>query len=1437
MASTTQINQILRVGFTGVVLGVGLLSMGTAQVQAASSESPIVFPMEAYQAGPKEEQLPSDAKNKAFEPKTPQSYVAVAPTWLPETNFLSEGEATGISQVAIAPLHQANLSEDLEDWQAIALTPPEAKKETVSDKLLSVTPTLTAGLKENSEETPVIRERALPDPASLTWSINPSELISGDSSTRVAIAPTWFADSEKDAEAPDWIERLNVGTTISLAEFPGDFRDPSFERWIATAPGWLLEPAADSEKLNLNSLALESRTLIRNVPVPRLAVSASGLANSSEVAYDARSIPQIAITPADLANAGEVAIAVSASQVEILTPRSGEVLDIPSTPIALQFPVGAKIALLVNGRFIDSSQVGRTETDPTTQLRIQTWYGISLEAGDNLIEVVSSETGEVFASRPVIVRGQPEDITLFAPETIPADGRSTAVIRGQLVDDVGIASVWNTTVTLSASDGEFIGADQNPDQPGFQAPVVNGEFSAELQSSLTAHLVQLQVKTAGFEAFRQIQFTTPQRPSLVSGVVDIRLGARGTDFYDSYRDFLPLDGDNSYELDVDTAVFATGNLGEWLYTGAYNSDRTLNENCRGESTLFRTSDSDCGNSYPTYGDDSSSDIVAPSLDSVYLRLERNSPTNITGIDYAMWGDYSTEEFATASQLFTATNRQLHGFKANYNFGNLAVTGLYANNVEGFQRDTIAPDGTSGFYFTSQRNLVPGSESVYLELEELERPGTVLDRKPLTRNADYEIDYDRGTLLFRDPITRTEVDDFGQLLVRRIVTTYQHEDGGNTDILAGRVQYNIDRPQGQQQGQQQGQESWVGASYFTENQGNRDFELYGVDAQITLGENARVIAEIAESSNSFETAGDVSGTAYRIEADGKLGNWLNGRTYFRSTDAGFTNSATTSFVPGQTRYGAQLTGQLGRNTSLRAQFDHEDNFGTAPQVITDVSPLLAGLNNEPGAALDNSLTTYSLGLSQRIGKGTAEVDWIHRDRTDRIDNDTNLSSDQIRTRLTTPIANKLSLVAQNELNLSSNVDPIYPSRTLIGLNWEAAPWLNVGVNQIFYGGGGNNRGSVTSVDVTGEHTFASDTTLRGRVSSVDGRQIGGTIGLEQGINLAPGLNLDLGYEKVFSTFGNATAAGTQFSQPFANSASALGLSGGESYSVGLSYTDNPDFQASTRFEHRSSTRSSNTVFNLSALGRITPSLTVLGDYRLANAANQRITGLGTTSLLKLGMAYRNPEDDRFNALLRYEHRMNPNTIPTTANLGASTETQEHLFAAEAIYAPNWRWELYGKYALRNSRTAINGTSGDFSSSSTVQLAQARATYRLGYRWDVVGEARWLGGRGYSETGFSVEAGYYPLPDLRLSAGYSMGAADRDFGENRNAGGFYIGATAKLSGLLNGFGTQPSAPPQQQESAIGASQASAVPTEDAANADFTESEPVSSAPETYPTTTEL
>jgi hypothetical protein len=1084
----------------------------------------------------------------------------------------------------------------------------------------------------------------------------------------------------------------------------------------------------------------------------------------------------------------------SSTTVKILSPTADSVVDVAAATVIVQFPAGKQLELRVNGVLVDPSLVGRTETDAATNLVTQTWFGVSLKSGSNIISAQVVGEKEPRATVRVVVRGAPQKLTVETVESrIPADGRSTATIRGQLIDENGNRSYQDAVVTLIPTAGELVGKDFKPEQPGFQVEAKAGQFTANLRSDLKAQTVTIRAVVNNLEAFTQLQFETSLRPSLVSGVVDIRLGARGTNYYSRFRDFLPPNRDNKTQLDFHSAIFATGAIGDWLFTGAYNSSRPLNEDCDCNNRLFRTYQFSEQN-YPVYGDSSKVDVVTPSIDSVYVRLERSTRVPGAAPDYAMWGDYNTDEFARSSQQFTSITRQLHGFKANYNLGNFQITGFYGNNLQGFQRDAIAPDGTSGYYFLSRRILVAGSENVFLELEELNRPGTVLERKQLNRGPDYEIDYDRGTILFREPVLRTDIDQTGLVLVRRIIATYQYDTkDSNSNIYAGRLQYNFSRSLNQ--------ESWLAATYVQENQGVRGFELYGADAMIALGSQGKLIAEYAHSRNDSDLVGRVTGQAYRLEAQGKITDGIQGNAYYRYADTGFANNATISFVPGQTRYGAQLTGRLSSTTNVRVQYDHEDNFGIAPQPLDTFDSLFTPRSEAiPGSQVDNSLTTISAGIQQRFGKATLDVDWIHRNREDRIPtNALTSNSDQLRSRLTLPLTSNLTFQAQNELSLSSSQDTVYPDRTILGLNWAVVPGVNVSLAQQFYSGGQLAGNSITSLSINGEHKLGSDTTLTGRYSIIGGANeltTQGAIGLNNRWMIASGLRLNVAYEHVFGSFFTATGAGQQFAQPFApgQSASSIGFNGGDSYSVGLEYSDNPQFQASARYEHRTSAGGSNTVITASATGKISPALTALVRYQQANAANQKLVGLGDTVNLKVGLAYRDPNNDKFNALLRYEYRQNPATIPDTILLGSGTGSQDHTFALEAIYAPNWQWEFYGKYALRNSTSYI---ASDLAGTSTVNLGQLRATYRLGYSWDLVGEARVITQSNYVETGFVIETGYYLTPNLRLSAGYVFGKVDdRDFSGTRSAGGAYLGLTLKINELFDGFGQQKPVPRPQK-----------------------------------------
>jgi hypothetical protein len=1085
--------------------------------------------------------------------------------------------------------------------------------------------------------------------------------------------------------------------------------------------------------------------------------------------------------------------------LQILSPKAEESFEVGATTVSIRSGLGQGVELTVNGIAVPSNLIGETASDRASNTTTTTWYGVSLKPGANLIEAKSAGATTSVA---VQVRGAATKLEVKTQESrIPADGRSIATITGKLLDKNNNLAVGLDKITLSADVGEFAGSDADLTEPGFQTKVLQGEFRANLRSSLKAGTVTIGAQAAGLQAFTQIQFETDLRPSIATGVVDFRLGKRGTNFNGRFRDFLPTDGNNPYHVTTQASAFATGKVDDWLLTGAFNSTRPLNENCNGSVGLYKEQGK-CEPTYATYGDQSTVTNLTPSKDSLYLRLERT--TKQGRLDYGMWGDYSLEEFSSASQEFTAVGRSLHGLKLNYNVGNLQASGFYSKDVEGFQRDTILPDGTSGYYFLSHRLLVEGTENIFLETEELDRPGTVIERKRLNRGPDYEIDYDRGSVLFREPILRTDVGQNGEPLVRRIVATYEYETTGRENSIWGaRLRYNL----GKGGSSALAKEQWIGATYVQENLGDRKFELFGADALIALGKKGSLTAEIAKSNNDSLELGQVSGMAYRVVAAGTLAKNITGKAYYRSADTGFSNNATVSFVPGQRRYGIEARAKVAAKTSLNIRYDHEDNRGNAPARLNTLDELLNGQNEPtPGAKVDNSLTTFSVGVQQQIGNANLNFDYLHRDRLDRL---TNLSgsSDQLRTRLSLPVGKRLSLFAQNETTISKEADAIVSDRNLIGLNWQTMPGMNVQLAQQFYTRGQRSGQAVTSLSVTNEYRLGPNTDLFGRYSLLKGNEgltTQASMGVKHTLKLTPGLRADLSYEHIFGSGGTRSASGGQDLPAFTpgQSAASLGLPSGDNYSLGLAYNDGDRFSANARYEHRFSSTGRNAVITAGLTGKLSPAITGLISYQQASAANTRLEGLGNTAALKVGLAYREPQDDRFNALLRYEYRNNPSLIPETLLIGSGTGSKEHLFGLEMIYTPAWRWEFYGKFALRSSRTYL---ADDFSASNLVTLGQARVTYRLDKRWDAAIEGRWIGQptANYAEVGWAAEAGYYVSPNLRLGLGYSFGKArDRDFGSQRSAGGLYLGVTVKLDELFNGFGLQkvPKAAPKETATAV-------------------------------------
>jgi hypothetical protein len=1265
-----------------------------------------------------------------------------------------------------------------------------------------------------------------------------------------------MTNEQSVARSGGYTGKLNMkGKTLcSLQQLSTAARSRGRLSWVFSLCVLLL--TAKSEAQNLpETLTLKGSSSFEEFTIEGSSIQDSGL-NGSEFGQ-----PQLNTQNSDLQNPDPRPLAPN--EVRILAPEPGTIRDpagirtaARTTNLIIQYNTGSTLNIRLNEQPLPQNTVSTTE-ESENNITTAIFYNIPLKPGDNKLSI-SANTGtpvtlDLKTEQPTI---QIELVPLGNP-SIPADGRSTVTFEGTLTDSEGALLTQEKLITLTASAGEFIGADENEDQPGFQVLAIDGRFTAQLKASLEAQKVRVRAaierqgqpsdfelaqSTADLETYAQVEFITHLRPSLVSGVVNLRIGQAGTDFWGSRSLFLnPELMDEGYRADLSAAMFATGSFGEWLFTGAVNSERPLNQTCDGITRLFRGPQF-CEQQYPVYGDSSTVDYTTPSINSFYARLERTSPIEGAGIDYFMWGDFRTAtEFARASQQFSGVARELNGFKSNFNLGNLQLSALFSPNAKGFQRDTIAPDGTSGYYFLSRRNLVPGSESIFLETEELNRPGTVIERKQLYRGPDYEIDYDRGTLLFRRPMLATGIEASQSrefTAVRRLVATYQYEGNGeNTFIYGGRAQYNfsydLEAP------------IWVGATYYKEDQDAQEYTLYGADFLLALGkipgtnrDRGRIVGEFAHSdaqnlsllggNSTFALLEDPrlnpsfnrSGNAYRLEFIGNLSEYVTANAYYRSVDEDFINNATISYTPGQTRYGGELTAALSPATTVRGSYEFEENFGFSPFVrrplidlFNPAFDLFSPSAEAPrGAPVNNELRTVRAGIEQALGRVELSAEYVNRLRTDDVGSTFDTHSTQIVTNLRVPILCEdetcdlatLALRAQNETNITGE-DPLYPNRTTFGIDWVPQTGTTIRLAHQFLDGGQLGYHSLTSLSTLSERHFGEDTTVTSRysiLSGINGVMGEGAIGFNHRMTLAPGLRATVGYERVINEFVGETAAGERFIQPYAfgQSASSLGLTDGDSYSVGIEYTASPDFKATARLERRNSSYGNNTVIEAGAAGKISPALTGLMRFQQASSATPFLQDLGPTATLRLGLAYRDPNDDRLNALLRYEYRSNPTNIPETLLLTSGTSTVDHVFAAEAIYAPNWQWEFYGKYAMRNSTTFL---ASNFSNSSTIYLGQLRATYRFAYQWDATLEARAIGqpSAGFTELGWATELGFYPLPDLRLGVGYAFGSVDdRDFSGYRSKDGIYFGVTFKVNELFGGFGRQQITPPPQQESVV-------------------------------------
>lgn len=451
-----------------------------------------------------------------------------------------------------------------------------------------------------------------------------------------------------------------------------------------------------------------------------------------------------------------------------LNLRDGMMVIHPVLSVTARMDNRLKPKLLVNGAEVPDARIGSRIADEESKTVVYTWVGVELDSvGEHTLELQGSGGfGVVRFRENVTLRRSGELKTIRAAESIDnvADGLTPVQLKLSLFDAFDQPLQAQTELRVVSGTLRPLNHSQttSPLEDRGDVVVVDQNGIARFEPVSTAGTYRLRL-TDGRVVSDEL--TVAVSPDLREWIL---VGfAEGTVGYNTLRGNMQNLGspDNHAYIDGEMAFFARGTVaGEWLLTAALDTRRPSDDRPLNQSI-------DPQRWYVLYGDDAQRSHDAASREKLYVRMEKRD-------FYALFGDYDTGLTVTELGRY---QRVLTGAKAEWRGRNVSALGFVADSGQGFIRDDIQPDGTSGLYRLRRAPIVPGSETVTIEVRD-RFTNEVLSSTPMTRFIDYSLDSTDGTMFFRQPIPVQDA-SFNPL---GIVVTYEVEVGAEKTVAGGRA---------------------------------------------------------------------------------------------------------------------------------------------------------------------------------------------------------------------------------------------------------------------------------------------------------------------------------------------------------------------------------------------------------------------------------------------------------------------------------------------------------------------------------------------------------------------------------------------------------------------------------------------------------------------------
>jgi len=1011
------------------------------------------------------------------------------------------------------------------------------------------------------------------------------------------------------------------------------------------------------------------------------------------------------------------------SALDFIGLVDGDTLAWDQIAVRVKGAIGRGFELRVNDQPVPETRVGRRVTAPAQGVEAWEYIGVALRPGVNTLTVAQPRAGDVDVPAVMVRVVAPDRIhhlEIRTPPDAPADGHSIVAVQVRVLDRSGIPVGARTLVTLESSLGQWQVPDLDPQTPGLQTAIADGETAIGLLAPPDPGIATIHARSADTEVSGTLAFIPDLRPlvvvGMVEGVVSFRNLTRGanaaehprTGFESSFDEFVSESQDGERMAGARGSVFAKGRIArDMLLTLGYATDKP--------DDLRRFRDIQPDEFYPVYGDASVRGYEAQSTGHLYARLDRRGSS-------LMYGDFVTTTGGGSSTLANYS-RSFTGAAEHYEDPRLRLD-AFASRTRAVRRIVELPGrGISGPYTLPDAPIVENSEQIEIVTRDRNQSQVVIRSEHRSRFTDYEIDPLTGVVTFKMPIPMLDP-GLNPVSVRIV---YDAGAGGEPYWVSGvdgRVQIT---PRIE-----------LGGTYVDDHDPLVPRELRGLSMGLQLGEGTVLETEWAGTRLVGGPRGDGGRVELRHKSDA-----IDARAWGAATDSTFDNP-TAGTGAGRLEAGGRFNARIDAKSQFRAEALYTGDV--AGDVRTGGG--LAMIDRTINESLRGELGMRVAGQVARQGE-VNPTSYAARGRLlaqlprhPQVSGFAELEQSVTDSRRMAAVGGEYRFTARGRLYLRHEL-----ISSLVG------PYqLNEAQRQLSTVFG-------VDADLSGEAHVFSEYRLDNALS---GREAEAALGLRNAWTLAPGLRVGTSFERVSPVMGSDRGPQTA-------------LTGSVEHTAG------EDWRGSARLEVRTARESDSFLSSFAAGWRLDPAWTAIARNFLS-VTDDHASGGRNRERLQVGLAYREPVRDDWDALLRYE-------------LHADRDAPaDDVFAQRAahVFAVNGTGRVFESFSASAAWAGkrVFDRAGGPGTTSGAQWVRGRFTWDMGDRWDagVQGSTLWSGDFASRRHGVGVELGRQMGGGVWLSAGWNrFGFEDRDLtAEEYTQEGAYVRLRARFDEtLFNGL----------------------------------------------------